>query len=185
MKKARKPQGKRRGKTGISLRALARALKVTLAAAQTARDSQRITPNPDGSWDLKRNRAEWLANTDPAKRSHGDPDLGAGDDEGKGSASRGLQASRRVGVDVKNRLLELELREKLGELIDRKEWIRIATATSRRTMDKLRAWGARLGPELVGIVDPMEMQRKIDAEVEVLCEELAQYPPSRNGDGHE
>jgi hypothetical protein len=93
-----------------------------------------------------------------------------------------LQSSRRQNVDVKNRLLELELREKLGELGSVKEFERIATATARRTMDKLRAWGARLAPELVGIVDPMDLQRKIEAEVEALCDELATYPkPNRNG----
>lgn len=166
-----------------SLRAVARALKVTIQAAQKARDSGRITPEPDGTWNVAKARRQWRANTAHAKRHTRDPEPNGRQPDAEESLGAGWNRARTVETTLRARILELRLRKEMGEVLDGEEWRRVAKAQAKATADKLMSVPSIVGPELLGITDLAEMISKLEEAMGKICDELASYPPAQNGNG--
>lgn len=187
---------------GISLRELARKLGVSHKAVQKARDAQRITANPDGTFNLARAKKEWRDNTQHVKRQHGEPKIEAPEEEVEatvaapkgtpaaakstpavvnGKAPNGLNAAQTRRYELQAEILELELEEKRGRLLDAVEVKGAAFEAARKTRDMIMDIPQRMGPLVAGLT-PEQATVALEEECGRICDELAKYGgPSKNG----
>lgn len=187
---------------GISLRAFARQMGVTVRAVQDAIARQRITLNKDGKVDPVRCAREWAENTLHQKRHRkkdeepgarekleGGPPAGSEEGEappgpGTGTVTSGLNKARMNRETIAARLMELDYKKKSGELVPAREMRRAAFETARRARDTILAWPKQIGPLLVGR-SQTEIILQLDEEVGKLCDLLVRYGKLPAGDGTE
>ena len=113
----------------------------------------KITEGPDGI-DLDRARAEYAANTDPAKRAAYDDRTGRQPaEQGRGLSAiegngQGLDYNtvRTHQAAYKAKMEELRYKQAVGKLIDRDEVKAREFAVARKLRDRLQAFPSRLAP---------------------------------------
>jgi len=149
-----------------SIRATARALRrdgvrISDEVLRKAVRAGRVSPGSDP----KKAKKELRDNSHPG-RGNGGGGNGAG-----GAPS--YNDARTYRETFKARIEELEYRRLAGELVEAAEVKRIAFARARRARDLLLSIPARCAPVVAGISDPKECLRIIEAEVNRVCDELA------------
>ncbi len=77
---------------------------------------------------------------------------------------------------LKAELLEIELAEKRGELINADDARRVSLNLARSTRNAFMALPARLAPILAPIADAAEVERLLEAEIRKVCQQLATTP---------
>jgi len=177
------------GKT-ISLRAFAIAMGVAPSAVQKARDSGRIPVNRDGTVDPVRARRAWRDNTlhskRPPRKSKARARRGAPpDDVEEGNGSLGSMSAewhraRAAREAIQARLLQLDLEQRQGKLLDAEEVGRATFALARRLRDRLQSLPGQIGPEVIGLTSA-EAVRLLQQEIDKICDEIAGPTPGKNG----
>jgi len=161
---------------GVSIPAAARALGISPVALRKAIDHGRVVPELDGTLDIEKARAEWLANTHPGQGAPKD----AAAANGTSATNQGYRQARlaREFLDVK--IKELEFKRLTGELVPRAEVDRVMFSKARAARDRLNLIEARLSPQVAGLTDISEIRRLIRAEIQAVCDELGEVrePPS-------
>jgi phage terminase Nu1 subunit (DNA packaging protein) len=142
----------------------------------------------DGRIDPEIADREWARNTDPDQQQRGAPEqFEVTQQRVQASAQQPSAGERDPGdpmlVEAKARteklradLLEIEIREKRGELVDADQVRRVQFNLARSTRNALLALPARLAPLLAPIGDASEVERHLEAEIRKICQQLASTP---------
>jgi phage terminase Nu1 subunit (DNA packaging protein) len=142
----------------------------------------------DGRIDPEIADREWARNTDPDQQQRGAPEqFEVTQARVQTSVRRDPAHERDVGdpmlVEAKARteklradLLEIEIREKRGELVEADQVRRVNFNLARTTRNALLALPARLAPLLAPIADASEIERLLEAEIRKVCVQLASTP---------
>lgn len=96
----------------------------------------------------------------------------AGDGEGKGGG-RGLWEAKETSERLRAQLLELELAEKHGKLVDAGAVHKATMARARIARDALMAIPSRIGAQLAAETDPAKVQDILAAEIRAVCAQIA------------
>ncbi len=150
----------------------------SLSAVQKAIATKRITPI-EGKIDPEVADIQWSRKTDPAQqqRANGGMPIGGGqapaaEHEGALRDPGFLDAKTRT-EKVRAELLELELAEKRGSLVDA-ERVRQATFEKARiSRDAIMAIPARLASQLAAETDAAKVHDLLTVELRKVCAELA------------
>jgi len=164
----------------LSLRAYARSRKErgldggTLAAVQKAIEAGRIeTVDDGGRWpkiDPAVADAAWRGNT--AERRD-QVNVVTDEDDGSTSSPSGTVAGERKRTEaVKRELLELELEQKKGELVNAADVKREAFSRGRELRDRILNVPARVAAQLAATTDPREVEAQLDVELRTALQEL-------------
>lgn len=142
----------------------------------------------DGQIDPEIADREWARNTDPEQQERGAPEqfeitqarVQASAHEAEPPVVR---EDNPLLIDAKARteklradLLEIEIREKRGELIVANDARRVQFNLARSTRNAILAVPARLAPLLAPIADAAEIERVLEAELRKICQQLATTP---------
>ncbi len=174
-----------RSKRLMSQRAYARHAGVSVSTVNSALKSGRITL-VDGKIDPARADREWSQNTDPStprNRITGRPKLARvpgqpsepmdlGGESGSSTAS-GYARARAARELYSARLAQLAFEEKRGSLVEAAQVRLAAFNCARKARDMLVALPEKLSAALAATVDPGEVTRLLEEEVERICEELS------------
>lgn len=187
----------------IGIREAARRLGVSDTAVHKAIKAGRVTVagrtptsgRPLVAW--PQTQADWLANSDQAKRSHvgsrgsprreADPapqiplavsarvDETPADDGPAAGATRGpsYAQSRAIREAYQARLAKLEFEERSGKLVDAAEVKSRAFRLARSARDALMTMPDRLAPILASSMDVQEVHRLLLEDIERTCARLA------------
>jgi len=96
----------------------------------------------------------------------------AGDGEGKGGG-RGLWEAKETSERLRAQLLELELAEKHGKLVDAGAVHKATMARARIARDALMAIPSRIGAQLAAETDSAKVQDILAAEIRAVCAQIA------------
>lgn len=161
---------------GLSGNGAARRLGVSGAAFWRKVHAGKIPRDKDGSFNLEKVRAAWIANTD---LSHG---RNAVNGEAKAGAKalgpEDAPAFGRVRLQreaLRAALLRLEYQKRSGELISAAEVKAAAFTEARRFRDTVLAIPDRVSPVLAGIDDATEINRLLTEELTRALRELGGY----------
>lgn len=143
----------------------------------------------DGMIDPEIADREWARNTDPEQQERGAPEqFEITQARVQASAQQPPAAAEKAEsdpllVNAKTRteklradLLELDLREKRGELIVADDARRVQFNLARSTRNAILAVPARLAPLLAPIADAAEIERVLETELRKICQQLASTP---------
>ena len=148
--------------------AYARHRGVSKSSVYAAVQSKRIHLQRDGLVDVAAADRDWKRNTD-ASKPKGKATNGHAQGPSYGPYSKTRQ--ERESIDVQVRRLELD--ERLGRVVSRDVYDRVNFDRIRRAQKALMAVANRIGPILAGISDPNECTRRVRAELEIVCQEMA------------
>ncbi|MGL4576379.1 MAG: hypothetical protein ACRCV9_16465 [Burkholderiaceae bacterium] len=172
----------------MSLREYARHKNVTLRAVQKARGELNEAGLYDGrigaaivmlpgakhaQLDVAKADALWLLNTDAAKQSPMFMQPPSGKPEDLGEDASSLSADKqayhkaraeREQISLKNE--QLDLAERLGELVSVDEAIELGATTLRILRDALRNTGARISAQLAAMTEPHDCEQLVNSEVD-------------------
>lgn len=161
---------------GLTKSEFAKRLGVSRQIVYRALERGRVTAEADGTIDWVRGVAQWQANTDSAKRTHGGPAEPAGGaspaDPGKQSATGTYTAARAGRERVETRLKLIRLQQLTGELVSVAEVKLAAYKHARSARDLLVAMPDRLATLCAAEADPVKVHVLISEEVTRICEEL-------------
>ncbi len=178
------PQAKKaraqRASEAVTQAEYARIRKVSREAVRKAVVSGRIpTFGPRKLIDPRTADRALRVNSDPSKvRKPGTlaPRKPRDDDE-DGSGIPSYYQSKRKHEYQKARLAEIEVMERLQQLLPAAPVREACHRRDRRVRDQLTAVADRLAPLLVGNTDQLDVHRKITAEMRAICENLAGPEP--------
>jgi len=163
-------------KLGVSARAAGRLIRqgVSDTAVHKAAESGRITRLDDGTFDPATVAQEWEKNTDPARVTSGK----AGVTTPPTEAAQNIQGMRLVREAFETKLVELEYRKKIGELVPLEEMESAIFEVARRVRDRLLGMAPRLAPVVAGLGgNTDDCFKAIEEEVHLVLDELAGMKP--------
>lgn len=154
----------------------------SLAAVQKAIATKRITPI-EGKIDPEVADIQWERKTDPLQQHRGNGghtsaapvhpgSSGAGPDEPRIN-SPGFADARTRTERVRGELLEVELAEKRGILVNADEVKQAMFQKARISRDAIMAIPARLSSQLAAETDPAKVHDLLTVELRKVCAELA------------
>lgn len=153
-----------------TLRALATEIGVTHPAVLYAKREGRITPEPDGTWDVEKVRRQWRANTDPTKGRSRFKE--AAPEKGE----RRLPTIHEVAMIERRARAEMavmELRHRKGELVEKADVEKDAAEMYTRVRERLLTMPDRVDAILAACTEPAEINRLLREEVEQALTELS------------
>lgn len=95
-----------------------------------------------------------------------------GESDAKGGG-RGLWEAKETSERLRSQLLELELAEKHGKLVDASAVHKATMARARISRDALMAIPSRVGAQLAAETDPAKVQDILAAEIRAVCAQIA------------
>jgi hypothetical protein len=171
-----------------SQREVARRLGISHTALQKAQRSGRIAPEPDGSWDVEKVRAQ-LARTaapacktaaiatspPPASRPRTEPKpIGAPapalDPPPSGASYHNARTANEL---LKAQERKLRLEERKGKLVDKARALLLVHRLAKEERDAILGWPARVAAEMAAElgVDAHRLQMMLDARLRELLAE--------------
>lgn len=157
----------------VSQRKAAAALNMALSTLQHHIKNGNVTPI-EGKIDVEVARIQLRRNVDPEQsargRQNGGADLSGSVD---GKSGGGLWREKERTEALRAQLLELELAEKQGKLIDADAVRRATTNKARIARDAMLSLPTRIAAELAAETDPGKVHDRLVAEIRTICAELA------------
>jgi phage terminase Nu1 subunit (DNA packaging protein) len=160
----------------VSLRKGARALGMALSTLQhhIAKGNVRLI---DGKVDVDVARIQLSKNVNVEQSIKGQQNVGRGDSEGSVGAGEGsggsLWAAKERSERARAELMELELAEKQGRLVDADVVRRETMAKARIARDALMSLPTRVSAELAAETDAGKVHDRLSVEIRKICAELA------------
>jgi transcriptional regulator with XRE-family HTH domain len=176
----------------VSQREVARRLGVSHTTIQKAKHSRRITPEPDGTWDVEKVRAQLARTAHPARktaaiaikppsasrqaaRSATKPTpIGAPapalDPPPSGASYHNARTANEV---LKAQERKLRLEERKGQLVDKARALLLVHRLAKEERDAILGWPARVAAEMAAElgVDAHRLQMMLDARLRELLAE--------------
>lgn len=170
----------------MSQREYARSRGLSHTAVQKAIRLGRINTYGGGKINPTEADRAWAENTDldkPSNRVTGDPAGARGrgqakprtlkDFDGDSENSVSYAKARAAREIYQAQLAKLELEQKRGELVDAEQVKADAFAMARKARDQLLSLPDRVIPRLVAAKTPKRMRPILEAEILLICEEIA------------
>jgi hypothetical protein len=171
-----------------SQREVARRLGISHTALQKAQRSGRIAPEPDGSWDIEKVRAQLARTADPARKTGGmaiptpPPPRPAAKPLPIGAPAPALDPppsgasyhnARTANEVLKAQERKLRLEERKGKLVDKARALLLVHRLAKEERDAILAWPARVAAEMAAElgVDAHRLQMMLDARLRELLAE--------------
>lgn len=142
----------------------------------------------DGKVDPEIADREWARNTDPDQQARGAPEqfevtqarvqasAPAAESDVLGPFDPTLVEAKARTEKLRADLLEMEIREKRGELIDADQARRVQFNLGRSARNGFLAIPSRLAPLLAPITDAAQIERMLEAEIRQVCQQIATTP---------
>jgi hypothetical protein len=171
-----------------SQREVARRLGISHTALQKAQRSGRITPEPDGSWDIEKVRAQLARTADPARKTGGmatptpPPPRPVAKPLPIGAPAPALDpppsgasyhTARTANEVLKAQERKLRLEERKGLLVDKARALLLVHRLAKEERDAILGWPARVAAEMAAElgVDAHRLQMMLDARLRTLLAE--------------
>lgn len=152
---------------GDTRKQFAQRIQRTLTAVNNAIASGRIKLEADGTIEPRQAMLDWFASGDSRLSNTGKVGTNG---HSHGSA---LAAAKARHAENENRLVEIEIEQKLRTLLPRKEVEDEAFAQARRTRDALLSIPARLAPVVAGLNTTEECLKAIEGEIRSVIDGLS------------
>jgi hypothetical protein len=156
-----------------------RRLGISHTALQKARRSGRIAPEPDGSWDVEKVRAQLARTADPARKTARmatstplSPPISAGllDSPPNGASYHDARTANEL---LKAQERKLRLEERKGKLVDKARALLLVHRLAKEERDAILGWPARVAAEMAAElgVDAHRLQMMLEKRLRALLAE--------------
>lgn len=140
----------------------------------------------DGMIDPEIADRQWARNTDPQQQERGAPEqfevtqrraVALTDADGGSASGDPMLVKEKARTErLRAELLEIELRQRRGELVEAVDARRVQFNLARTTRNALLALPPRLAPIFASMTDASEIERLFDSELRKLCAQLSSTP---------
>jgi hypothetical protein len=171
-----------------SQREVARRLGISHTALQKALRAGRIAPEPDGSWDIEKVRAQLARTADPARKTGGiaiptpPPPRSAAKPLPIGEPAPALDPppsgasyhnARTANEVLKAQERKLRIEELKGKLVDKARALRLVHRLAKEERDAILGWPARVAAEMAAElgVDAHRLQTMLETRLRALLAE--------------
>ena len=153
----------------ISTKAIKQSTGLSLPTIRKALKAAAVVPNSAGQYDEAAALAAIASQVDPA-RTAGHAVGGKGEvAEASGGSTRGslngYADARARSEEMRAQKLELEVRKRNGELVERAAVERAGVALFVQTRIALMAVGSKVAPQLLGVANALDGQRIVDEAI--------------------